>query len=549
MYVKQNFYDDYPNFCYGVDMLNTPATPIIATPPVSFDFSIYDTIPIGILIQDNNEKISYANALACTILDRTLDSVKGQLTNGLLGPVVDGHSLPVTDQNHPMLQCLRTGNPVVGAYLGFLHTDQKMHWLLINCQPRISKSTHAVEAVIATIIDVTEEKQIQDQLRLRTEELASAKGKEVRERARYEALLESMGDGVVATDWEGRVIIMNKQAEMIMGSTAQESMGKYWFEIAQLQDGQNLPVSIEKQPIKLSLQTGTKVSGNVYSFVRRDATKVPVSLTASPVVLYGRTVGVVATFRDITKEREVDQMKTEFIALASHQLRTPLSAIRWYSELLLSGDGGELVNEQKEFVQNIQEVNMRMIQLVNALLNISRIESGRIIIEPEPTDLNQLVKEVLEIFKVKTTTKKMQLTVSVNDHLPKINVDPKLIREVYVNLLSNAIKYTPSGGEITVVISKEGENIISQISDTGYGIPPKDKDKVFQKFYRGENIAHVETEGTGLGLYLVKRIVESSGGSIRYESEEGKGTSFWFTLPLKGSIAKKGEVSLSNSVT
>ena len=514
----------------------------------SIDPVIYDAIPIGILIQDNGGKILYANTLACTILDRTLPLVKGQATIDLLGPTVDGQSLPVSDQNHPMLECLRTATAVTGAYLGFLHTDQTMHWLLVNAQPVLG-TTNAVETVIATVVDVTEEKQIQDQLRLRTEELASAKGKEVRERARYEALLESMGDGVIATDWEGRITIINKQAENLLAITVGDWMGKYWFEIAQLEDEQKILVPLEKQPLKVSLQTGKKVSGNRYSYIRHDGKKVPVSITSSPVVLYGRTVGAVATFRDITREREVDQMKTEFIALASHQLRTPLSAIRWYSELLLSGDGGELGKEQKEFVENIQEVNVRMIQLVNALLNISRIESGRIIIEPQPTDLKELVQEVQEVLNVKISTKKLHLTVNVEENIGKISIDPQLIREVYLNLLSNAIKYTPTEGEISISLSKKDNDIITQISDSGYGIPSKDKDKVFQKFYRGENIIHFETEGTGLGLYLVKRIVESSGGTIRYESTEGKGTTFWFTLPVAGSTPKKGEVTITNTLT
>ncbi len=364
------------------------------------------------------------------------------------------------------------------------------------------------------------------------------------ETERVKTLLESLGEGVIAIDNKTNIALINDAAVALLELPSTEKVMNipvnHAFTITS-QDDQ--PLTGAQTPALLSMKQ-LKPVDNVYTFHRKSGAKVLLNISANPVLLNNQLVGSVMTLRDVTKEREVDRMKTEFISLASHQLRTPLSAIRWFSEMLVSGDAGQLQPEQLEFANNISESTERMIALVNALLNISRIESGRIMIDPKPTDLGVLVQGIVNDLKAKIEERKQNLVISVHEGLPKINLDPRLIGQVYLNLLTNAIKYTPKGGEILVFISRKDDQIISQITDNGYGIPKEQQARLFQKFFRATNAVKVETDGTGLGLYLIKTVIESSGGKIWFESEEGKGSTFWFSMPVSGMKPKAGEVTL-----
>lgn len=363
-----------------------------------------------------------------------------------------------------------------------------------------------------------------------------------------EAIISSVGDGLVATDKEGGILVMNSAAEKMLLQKAKEVIGKNYVEVVPAADKSGKIIPGEKRPLYEVLRAGksfTNHSANFY--VRGDGTKFSAAITTSPIIYKSSIIGAIITFRDVTHEKQVDRVKNEFLSLAAHQLRTPLSAVSWFAEMLISGDAGELNKEQKEFLDNIYQSVHRMTDLVNDLLSLSRLELGRIVIKPELSDLNMLLNDVLKDLNDKIVAKRQTIIVNNEKNLPEILVDRNLIRVVYLNLLSNSLKYSPPEGKITVSIAREGEDIISKIEDSGYGIPENEQSKLFQRFFRASNIMQKVSEGTGLGLYLVKVILNASGGRIWFESVEDKGTTFWFSLPVNGILAKKEEVKIDDS--
>lgn len=379
---------------------------------------------------------------------------------------------------------------------------------------------------------------IQKELFLKNRKLAEAS-------ARNNAMLTNIGDGVIGVDGKGDVIYANPQVEKLTGWKEEELVGKPLVHALSLQTEEEIDVPVEERPIRNAMYNNQRIESRNTFLVRKDKSKFSVEITATPVNLFGQVVGGVSVIKDITKEHDIDKMKTEFISLASHQLRTPLSSMKWFCEMLIDGDAGDLSDEQMDMVKSVYESNERMIVLVNTLLNISRIESGRIIIEPSPTDISELVNDVIEEIKPKILNKHHTVNVNVDPAIGKVNIDPKMVREVYKNLLTNAIKYMDKNGTVDVNVTKSGNEIISKVKDNGVGIPLDEQKKVFKKFFRAKNVVKKETEGTGLGLYLVYSIVQTSGGKIWFESKEGSGTTFTFVLPLSGSKAKEGEVRLS----
>lgn len=245
---------------------------------------------------------------------------------------------------------------------------------------------------------------------------------------------------------------------------------------------------------------------------------------------------------DVTKEMEVDRSKTEFVSLASHQLKTPLTSVKWITEALTNGSVGTFTPEQNSYILQIREANQRMMDMVNDLLNVSRMELGKLVVRLEEVDTEELVKGVIAEQQHVADDKHISIQFVTEPGMPKIVADKGLFRMIFQNLLSNAIKYTPNQGLVTCEVSFGGlkhDSLAIKVTDTGMGIPKAEQPRIFEKLHRASNALAQVPDGTGLGLYMVKAIVDRAGGRISFESIEGKGTSFYVTMPLKWQVQEK----------
>ncbi|MBK9711639.1 MAG: GAF domain-containing protein [Kouleothrix sp.] len=329
------------------------------------------------------------------------------------------------------------------------------------------------------------------------------------------AILRSIADGVVVGDRLGRVRMINPAAEAILGVSAKSFLGRQMSELP------GVPPEIQRdQPEAVQqLQIGERALRAHFAPVRSSGNE---------------WLGGVVVYHDISREVLADRLKSEFIATASHELRTPLTSIRGYVDLLLLGTLGAVSQPQGEFLKVVKHNVARLVELIDDLLDVSKVEAGEIRLRREPIDLSEVLYEVGESLYSQFTERHISLAIDVQAGLPKVMADRQRMRQVAVNLVGNACKYTPRGGHVDVLLRNGGDQLRVDVTDTGVGIREEARRHIFTPFFRADNPLRDEVSGTGLGLSITKKLVELHGGEIWFDTREGQGTTFSFTLPLAG---------------
>ncbi len=371
---------------------------------------------------------------------------------------------------------------------------------------------------------------IADQLERSRRDLQTSLHAERESQARTRAIADGVNEALALISPEQRVAAVNQRFGELFGVPAERVTGQ------RLEDVRTLYDQVFEDAEAL-YDASVAASGDAeHDFSRLIVQKWPQAREllhySTPIRDDGEFLGRLFVFRDVTHEREVDRMKTEFVSLVSHELRTPLTAIKGFTQMVLDGDAGEINEEVAEFLGVAISNTDRLVALVNDLLDISRIESGRIQLKSEPVDLDEVVQAVSATMQQKLKEKGQSLTVSVDPAAARVIGDRDKLVQILTNYVSNAHKYTQAGGAISVLVKQQGNFAQVAVNDNGHGISEQDQRRLFSRFYRVDNELTREVGGTGLGLSIVKQLVELQGGQVGVRSILGAGSTFTFTVPL-----------------
>lgn len=378
-----------------------------------------------------------------------------------------------------------------------------------------------------------EDKSSEDEARRNAKTLASELSEVA---AKSEIIINAIGDGVMAIDGKGIVELINPAAQKILGWAKSDAVMLNYKSILKLQDENHKDIDPSQDPVQQVLNTNQQTRGGRLTALTQSGKRVSISVVVSPIGDPGS--GVIAVFRDVTKERAEEREQAEFISTASHEMRTPVASIEGYLGLAMNPSTAQIDDRARGFIAKAQESAQHLGRLFQDLLDVSKSEDGRMTSVPKVVDVSTIAQTVAEGLAMKAQEKGLSLVFKPSENAGQkkimpvlyVNQDNDHIREILDNLVENGIKYTPKG-EVVVDVQGTEDKVIVSVKDSGLGIPAEDMPHLFQKFYRVDNVDRQEIGGTGLGLYLSRRLAESMQGRIWAESTYGKGSTFFLELP------------------
>lgn len=475
-----------------------------------------------------------------------IEKITGIAPTSFIGKTNKDLSMP-EEQEHlwseSIVKVFQTGKEGRVEYT-FRSKDQKIRYFQARLVPEFAQDG-SIQYVLGVSHDVTELKEYESALKKRSEELEAA-------RVRDEAILANIGDGLIVTDNAGRIVLMNQVAQNLLICNLKDVAGKHMGDIVSAENEKDQQIPFESLPLSLALKSNKKVSGTYY-YKRCDNTKFPAAVTVTPLVMSRGIVGSVEIFRDITREKELDRAKDEFISLVSHELRTPMTAVKGLVSMMLKGDYGEVTEKFRQPLANVYSSSERQIHLINDLLNISRLQTGRIKYTLSDFPLQKVTKEVVDSLQSLAEQKKIRLAIEGRTEV-LVQGDDIWVKEILNNLLGNAVKFTNTGS-VTISYRLEGDNAVIVVTDTGRGIPLADQEKLFGKFEQLTSPAMGKAIGSGLGLYISREVARKMGGDVLLEkSVPDQGSTFLLILPkagtshaqtIKGQLEKEMKLALN----
>jgi PAS domain S-box-containing protein len=348
------------------------------------------------------------------------------------------------------------------------------------------------------------------------------KGRDARKAAElYRNVFARLPFGACVVDGEGKTVDANAAAEALVGVGERELAGK--------RASEHYDPETPRQFDEAALRRGERAAVE-RQFRRKDGSALPVLVSYAIAVLDGEEF-VVEAYTDLSERKRLDQLKNEFVFVAAHELRNPVTAIKLLLDIIFEDKRLVLDPVLRGYLSKMEEANDRLTQLVDDLLEVSRTEIGRLKIVVSPQNISSLVLEILSELRPSAAAKNVTLRYAPLADAPPVLADPAKLKEILANLVSNAIKYNVDGGRVDVSHALQGDMIVTHVADTGIGIAEEEKPKVFGKFWRSEDHAVRAQAGTGLGLFIVKELVERMRGKVWFASKPGKGTTFSFSLP------------------